>query len=282
MAVHTRAVAISYGELLARNVRSLRARIYLDQEPLAARMRSLGFTAWRRQTVARIEQGQRRLTADEIPGLALALETTMATLMAPTRDDPAIKFSAGVLDAESVRESAAGYNTEPVRWEGNRPVFATAEPSRPRHIRDEGPVRIHDKRVYLDQPEVAAAIVTSDKGVLVGRRHDGMPPWTFIAGEIEPGEPPEETVVREVKEETGCEVRAGEIISRRVHPKTHRRMVYVAAVPKRTTQVAVGDEAELAEVRWVSLAEADELMPDMYQPVRDYLARQLAGLGGQR
>ncbi len=55
---------------------------------------------------------------------------------------------------------------------------------------------------------VVAAIVTSHLGVLAGRRNDGKPPWTFIAGEIDPG--------------------------------------------------------ELAEVRWLSLQEADELMPGMF------------------
>jgi 8-oxo-dGTP pyrophosphatase MutT (NUDIX family) len=38
---------------------------------------------------------------------------------------------------------------------------------------------------------VVAVIVTSPGGVLIGRRIDGDPPWTFIAGEIEPGESPE-------------------------------------------------------------------------------------------
>jgi len=43
------------------------------------------------------------------------------------------------------------------------------------------------------------------------------------------------------------------------------------------TAVFVGDSDELAEVRWVSLAEADELLPGMYEPVRAYLAQTLAG-----
>lgn len=41
-----------------------------------------------------------------------------------------------------------------------------------------------------EHPPVVAAIVTSGRGVLAGRRNDGKPPWTFIAGEIEPGEGP--------------------------------------------------------------------------------------------
>lgn len=124
---------------------------------------------------------------------------------------------------------------------------------------------------------VAAAIVTSHLGVLAGRRNDGKPPWTFIAGEVEPGESAADAAVREVKEETGLEVRAGHHeIGRRVHPKTGRTMIYLACAPVASTHVFVGDEDELAEVRWLSLAEVDELMAGVFEPVREHLGRMLA------
>jgi len=130
----------------------------------------------------------------------------------------------------------------------------------------------------LQQP-VATAIVTSGLGVLVGRRNDGKPPWTFIAGEIEPGESPADAAEREVKEETTLEVEAGDVIGERVHPRTGRTMIYLAARPVRGTEIFVGDSDELAEVRWVSLAEADELMAayGMFGPVHDYLEREIGG-----
>jgi 8-oxo-dGTP diphosphatase len=119
------------------------------------------------------------------------------------------------------------------------------------------------------------AIVTSAKGVLIGRRNDGSPPWTFIAGAQMPGEQPEDTIIREVKEEACLDIRPGERIGQRIHPATGRDLTYFAARPTHGTTIQVGDEAELAEVRWASRAEADELMPDMFGPVRDYLARTL-------
>lgn len=133
----------------------------------------------------------------------------------------------------------------------------------------------------LEQP-IATAIVTSNLGVLVGRRNDGKPPWTFIAGEVEPGESPADAAEREVKEETGLEVEAGQVIGERVHPKTGRTMIYMAARPVRGTEVIVGDEVELAEVRWVTLAEADQLMSayGMFEPVHEHLARELGEAAG--
>lgn len=122
---------------------------------------------------------------------------------------------------------------------------------------------------------VVAAIVTSDLGVLVGRRNDGTPPWTFIAGEIEPGESPADAAIREVKEETGLVVNYSRIIGRRVHPKTGRTMIYLACVPASGTDVHVGDPDELAEVRWASLDEVGVLLPGMFEPVQDFLRDEL-------
>jgi 8-oxo-dGTP pyrophosphatase MutT (NUDIX family)/predicted DNA-binding protein (UPF0251 family) len=129
----------------------------------------------------------------------------------------------------------------------------------------------------VPEPEpVVAAIVTSHAGVLIARRNDGKPPWTFIAGEIEPGESPADAAIREVKEETGLRIRAGGVIGRRVHPRTGRTMVYMAARPTHGTDVFVGDPEELAEVRWVTPDQADELMGGaIYEPVRAYLRRTL-------
>jgi 8-oxo-dGTP pyrophosphatase MutT (NUDIX family) len=138
------------------------------------------------------------------------------------------------------------------------------------------PTTQHDSSKPEPQP-VVAAIVTSEHGVLIGRRNDGKPPWTFIAGEIEPGESPADAAVREVKEETGLLVAAGREIGRRVHPATGRTMIYLAARPAHGTDIFVSDRDELAEARWATLAQAEQLMrPDgMFGPVRDHLAKLL-------
>ena len=54
-------------------------------------------------------------------------------------------------------------------------------------------------------------------------------------------------------------------------------MVYIAASPVRSTDVFVGDEEELSEVRWVGLAELDDLMGagSIFEPVHDYLRREI-------
>lgn len=288
----------TYGEVLARNIRAARSRSDLSQQDVAARMRALGFDAWLYQTVGNVERGRRRVTAEEVFALSLVLDTTIAALMSADDQDGDIDLPSGLaIGAVSVERLAGrGVNDRAIVWSGNdvgtvygmrrlpgvdpfdgerlsQPHF-TESPDR-WHPGPGFPAESNEQKAAARQP-VVAAIVTSSKGVLVTRRKDGEPPWGFVTGEIEPGENPEDAAVREVKEETGSEVRCGELIGSRDHPRTHRVIIYMAARPVRGTKVFVGDESELAEVRWVNLAEADELMPDMFAPVRSYLERALS------
>lgn len=128
----------------------------------------------------------------------------------------------------------------------------------------------------MTETQVAVAIVTSHLGVLVGKRADGTPPWTFPGGKTEPGESHAKAAVREVWEETGVEVTAGEVIGQRVHPQTGVTVVYVAAVPARGTEAHPVAGQGLAEIRWVSLAEAVDRMPGMFGPVRHHLEQVLS------
>ena len=77
-----------------------------------------------------------------------------------------------------------------------------------------------------EQPHVALAIITSDQGVLVAKRRDGIPPWTFLGGEIQPARPPAMRCAAGSKPKAGLDVTAVHFIGRRIHPKTSGVMVY--------------------------------------------------------
>ena len=121
-----------------------------------------------------------------------------------------------------------------------------------------------------EQPHVALALITSERGVLVAKRRDGIPPWTFLGGEIRSGESSGEALRRKVEHEAGLTVTSTRFIGRRIHPKTSRVMVYVH-VEVQAGEPHLGDPDDLEEVRWVSIDETRELMPDMFGPVRQYL-----------
>jgi transcriptional regulator with XRE-family HTH domain len=122
-------MATPYAEVLAKNVRAARARKGFEQEPVAARMRALGFSAWRRQTVAGVEKNGRRLAADEVLGLAIALETSLTSLLEPARDDGPITLPSGAeLPFLTVHELVWGGNELTVMWDDGVPAFPIQDP----------------------------------------------------------------------------------------------------------------------------------------------------------
>lgn len=76
---------VSYRSLLTSTVRRCRQRLGLEQAQLAKRMAGLGFP-WHPPTVSNIETGKRRLAAEELLGLSLALEVPLSALVAPPHD----------------------------------------------------------------------------------------------------------------------------------------------------------------------------------------------------
>lgn len=129
---------------------------------------------------------------------------------------------------------------------------------------------VNEPTTLPEQPHVALAIITSEDGVLVAKRKDGIPPWTFLGGEIRESESSGDALKRRVQAEAGLTVTDIHFIGRRIHPKTSRVMVY-AHVAVEPGEPQLGDPEDLDEVRWVSIDETRELMPDMYGPVRQYL-----------
>lgn len=132
---------------------------------------------------------------------------------------------------------------------------------------------VTDPGTEPEPASVAAAVITSEHGILVARRHDRIPPWTFPATEIGPDESPAAAAARAVLKETGLTATVDHVIGRRIHPKTGRVMIYLDASVD-GTEVS-GDDPDLAEVRWIDLAEADQLMADMFPTVRQHLGRVL-------
>jgi transcriptional regulator with XRE-family HTH domain len=74
-------VPVVWRETLAANIRAERARASLSQTVLAELMRDIGFSHWLSQTVGASERGQRRVTAEEILGIAKVLGCPAGALM---------------------------------------------------------------------------------------------------------------------------------------------------------------------------------------------------------
>ncbi|OEU65356.1 MAG: NUDIX hydrolase [Desulfobacterales bacterium PC51MH44] len=120
---------------------------------------------------------------------------------------------------------------------------------------------------YPDKPKVAVgAVVFKNSCVLLVRR--GQPPsedlWAIPGGSVEIGETLQGAAEREILEETGITVRAGEpvytfdVIDRDSAGKIRFHYVIVdLAADYVTGEPKAGDDA--AEARWVTAQEIDEL-----------------------
>lgn len=116
---------------------------------------------------------------------------------------------------------------------------------------------------------VTAAVIEKEGKVLLARRSPSGSAggkWEFPGGSIEPGETPEQCLVRELREELGIESRVGEFIaSSRVAFGTSSLELLAYRVLSFTGEVRT---VVHEEVRWVKpgelssfdLAEADRLL----------------------
>jgi 8-oxo-dGTP diphosphatase len=134
-------------------------------------------------------------------------------------------------------------------------------------------VTANGSTVNQRQPTIAAAIITDAGKVLLVKRRvsEGQLSWQFPAGAVEEGETVEVAAAREAREETGLIVEAEKILGERVHPATGRNMVYVAC---RVVEgnASVGDEEELSEFAWSSLADLPGYVPHgLFEPVQRHL-----------
>jgi transcriptional regulator with XRE-family HTH domain len=110
----------SYADVIVRNLLARRAWLKLGQADIVARMRGLGFTNWHRQTLSRVEQGDRRLVAEELLGLSLALETTISKLMS-TEEEDAVELPSGM----AISSRRLLINEPSIEWHGNKPELVS-------------------------------------------------------------------------------------------------------------------------------------------------------------
>ncbi len=107
-------------------------------------------------------------------------------------------------------------------------------------------------------PAVTMLVQSRDRCLLSRRRGAPENRWSALAGFLEPGETPEEAVVREAREETGIEVVAVQYVTSQPWPFPAALMVgFWAFADPADDALPEPEPSELVEARWWGRAELE-------------------------
>jgi 8-oxo-dGTP pyrophosphatase MutT (NUDIX family) len=123
---------------------------------------------------------------------------------------------------------------------------------------------------------VAVVIARNDGRVLLIKRGEGRPAagyWTPVTGRPHPDESLEETARREVAEEVGLRIELGEEVHRCPAEGVPFDLVWLEARVLGDADALRLHPEEIADARWVTLADAARLEP-MFAATRDFYERR--------
>ncbi|MCY8932045.1 (deoxy)nucleoside triphosphate pyrophosphohydrolase [Bacillus atrophaeus] len=109
--------------------------------------------------------------------------------------------------------------------------------------------------------EVAAAVIQNDNNMILCALRSPIMSlanlWEFPGGKLEEGENAQEALVREIEEELGCKIEAGEVIAD-IHHEYEKVIVNLISI---RAKIVDGEPVakEHAELRWVPVSELESL-----------------------
>ena len=136
----------------------------------------------------------------------------------------------------------------------------------------------------MNQTDLTVSAVVEHNGrfLVVEERSSGQVVLNHPGGHIEAGESPEQAVIRESLEETGCDISVGSLLGVYlwIHPQTRQQYLRIAYVGNFVSQndSCVLDDG-VCGVHWLTPAELGARLPRLRSPivmrcVQDFLAGQ--------
>ncbi|MBW6433918.1 NUDIX domain-containing protein [Actinoplanes hulinensis] len=123
------------------------------------------------------------------------------------------------------------------------------------------------------------AVVFDDRGQILLHQRSDNASWTLIAGMMDPGEQPADTVIREVEEETSVRVRIDRLAGVALHEVTypngdHCQMVNTWFRCRAVSGSARVNDTESLAVGWFPLDALPDLNPYALHRIRTSLAEE--------
>ncbi|KQL48502.1 DNA mismatch repair protein MutT [Brevibacillus choshinensis] len=126
----------------------------------------------------------------------------------------------------------------------------------------------------MKRVDVVSAILTNESGqiLIVKNRKGDSFYWGPPGGAVEVGETLEQAVVREVKEETGYDIRVGGLSSVRevlFEERGHHVLFFTFFAQIIDDEIQINDpDDDIAEVMWADFPKAKELMPFLVEALK--------------
>jgi 8-oxo-dGTP diphosphatase len=125
---------------------------------------------------------------------------------------------------------------------------------------------------------VAAAVVVENGRVLVTQRKEGSHlagKWEFPGGKVREGEDPRDALARELREELGIVVRAGDIVDVTFHryEEENKAVLLLFFAAERTEHSPAPRPLDVAAFRW---AGKEDLDPACFPPADVAVLRKVA------
>lgn len=125
--------------------------------------------------------------------------------------------------------------------------------------------------------DVVGALITHQGKILIAQRPEGKAQallWEFPGGKVEPGESPEESLVREIEEELGVRIRVGDRHGELIHDYAGLRVRLTCFWAR-----LEGGEPHPRQCRAIAWVSADELDRYEFSPADVPFVRQLKQAG---
>jgi 8-oxo-dGTP diphosphatase len=115
----------------------------------------------------------------------------------------------------------------------------------------------------------AHVLVLNEKGEILLTQRQDLEYWVFPGGRIEEGETPEETAVREVKEETGIEIKIERLATVNVIDHLLMKNIDFLFIGKQVGGQIKRQKGEVLAIKWISQSKAKScLRPFLFQRLK--------------